>query len=113
MNILFICTANIHRSKTAEDIFRVEVPTHNFKSAGLSEKECVRNGSTLCTTEMLQWADMVYVFEPKHADRIREYAGDEFEYKIQCLHIEDIYQYMQPELINKLEQIPWAFLSNP
>lgn len=113
MNILFVCTANQHRSKTAEDIFRVEAPTHNFKSAGLSKKECIRNGSTLCTTEMLKWADTVYVFEPRHIERISEYTGAEFEQKIQCLHIDDIYQYMQPELVNELEQVPWAFLSNP
>ena len=109
MNILFVCTANIHRSKTAEDIFRADAPTHNFKSAGLSQKECTRNGSTLCTIEMLKWADMVYVFESKHTDRIREYAGEEFEQKIQCLHIEDIYQYMQPALIKKFQLVSWAF----
>lgn len=113
MNILFLCTANIHRSKTAEDHFSVEFPVHDFRSAGLSKKECQRNGSTLCTTRMLQWADIVYVFEPAHIDRIREYTGEEFARKIQCLHIDDNYQYMQPELIRKLEQVHWMFSRNP
>lgn len=109
MNVLFLCTANIHRSRTAEDYFRVLYAQHTFRSAGLSEKECERHGSTLCTVKLLEWADVVYVFEPRHKDRIQQYTGDSFLSKIECLDIEDIYQYIQPELISKLEGYVWPF----
>lgn len=113
MNILFICTANIHRSRTAEDYYREKAPSHQYKSAGLSEKECVRNGSTLCTVEMLKWADIVYVFEPNHLIRIREHTGNRYDSKLQCLHIDDIYQYMQSELIDELDKLYWPFIGKP
>jgi protein-tyrosine-phosphatase len=49
MNILFLCTANLHRSRTAEDYFKSLDSTHTFKSAGLSEKYCTQ----LCSVELL------------------------------------------------------------
>lgn len=109
MNILFLCTANIQRSRTAEELFKSRYPDHSFRSAGLSEKECSRNESTLCTEEMLQWADHVYVFEQMHIDRIEQHTGQRYIHKIECLEIEDIYQYMQAELVENLEQIDWRF----
>lgn len=105
MNILFLCTANMHRSRTAEDFFRTELPLNLYKSAGLSEKECLRNNSVLCTDAMLDWADQVHVFEQKHLDRIQAYTSEKFLDKIYCLDIADIYQYMQPELIKELEPL--------
>lgn len=109
MNILFLCTANIQRSKTAEDIFCRRYQQHTFRSAGLSKKECSRNNSTLCTEELLIWADVVYVFEQMHIDRICDYTGDKFLSKIRCLDIEDVYQYMQPELVALLERLELDF----
>ncbi|MBE9396323.1 hypothetical protein IOQ59_03515 [Pontibacterium sp. N1Y112] len=50
MKVLFICTANIQRSLTAEHVCRTLYPEHQFKSAGVSKKECARNNSTLCTS---------------------------------------------------------------
>lgn len=109
MNVLFLCTANIQRSKTAEDLFSARYTDHNFKSAGLSKKECSRNGSTLCTEELLQWADRIYVFEQMHIERIKQHTADEYIDKIECLNIEDIYKYMQAELIQVLKQRTWGF----
>lgn len=105
MNILFLCTANMHRSRTAEDFFRTELPLNLYKSAGLSEKECRRNGTVLCTEALLDWADQVYVFEQKHLDRIQAYTREQYLNKIICLNIPDIYQYMQPKLIEELEPL--------
>ena len=106
--ILFVCTANIQRSLTAEHYFRTLYPpcpqkSVTFKSAGVSAKECKRNGSTLCTVELLEWADKVFVFEQMHIDRIVEHTGQRFVYKIQNLDIEDCYQYMDEELISRLQ----------
>lgn len=100
MNILFLCTSNIHRSRTAEDYFRETEPdTYTFRSAGLSEKECTRHKSRLCTVELLEWSDKVFVMEEIHKTRIIEHTGTRFLEKIHVLDIEDIYQYNQPELV--------------
>ncbi|MGI2227227.1 hypothetical protein [Shewanella frigidimarina] len=99
MHILFLCTANVHRSRSAEDFFKAQSNSHIFKSAGLSEKYCTKYGSTLCTLELLEWADKVFVMEPQHKKRILDYAGERYLQKVEVLDIDDIYQYMQPELL--------------
>ena len=102
-NILFLCTANIQRSRTAETLFKGLYPGLNFKSAGLSKKECERNNSTLCTIELLTWADQIYVFEQLHLARIGEHSGGQFDSKITNLNVPDRYQFMQQELIDLLK----------
>lgn len=99
MNILFLCTVNVQRSKTAEDIFRAANQSHQYRSAGLSAKYVKKASSTLCSVELLQWADRIYVFEQLHIDRIREHTSDEFLTKIVNLNIPDNYQYFQRELV--------------
>ena len=99
MNILFLCTSNIQRSKTAEELFRAANNNHQYKSAGLSEKYVSKANSTLCTVEMLQWADQVYVFEKQHIERIQKHTGVVYLPKITNLNIPDNYQYFQRELI--------------
>lgn len=106
--VLFVCTANIQRSLTAEHYFKSLYPPSSpkrvaFKSAGVSAKECRRNGSTLCTVELLEWADQVFVFEQMHIDRIVENTGQRFVHEIYNLDIEDHYQYMDEELISGLQ----------
>ena len=103
MNILFLCTANLNRSKTAELYFASRDPVNVYRSAGLSKKECNRNGTTLCTEEMLEWADTVYVMEHTHIVRIEQYTGQRFLNKIINLNIPDIYRFGEGALIEKLE----------
>lgn len=69
MNILFLCTANIQRSKTAEEIFSRVDKTNKYRSAGLSYKYTQKMNSTMCTEDILQWADTTYVFEDMHIER--------------------------------------------
>lgn len=102
MNILFLCTANLNRSRTAEDFYRSTSAAHQYKSAGLSQKYCQKYGTTLCTIELLEWADKVFVMENMHIQRIAEYAGESYLNKIEVLNIDDFYQFMQPELIEIL-----------
>ena len=105
MNVLFLCTSNVNRSKTCEDYFRQVNPVHNYKSAGLSYKNCERFNSTICTHELLLWADIIFVFEKIHIDRICEHHDDPDTFKkIVNLDIEDIYQYMSEPLLLKLER---------
>ncbi|MBE0362463.1 hypothetical protein PULV_a3102 [Pseudoalteromonas ulvae UL12] len=99
MNILFLCTANIQRSKTAEELFRAVNKNHQYKSAGLSSKYVQKANSTLCTEKMLEWSDRIYVFEEQHIERIQKHTGDVFLPKIINLNIPDVYQYFQRELV--------------
>lgn len=112
MNILFLCTSNIQRSRTAEDHFKVRYPQHTFRSAGLSKKNCHFFNTTLCTEEMLLWADKIYVFEEEHLRRIMLETSDNYLHKITNLFIEDKYKYMQPELVSMLDKVDLDFGSS-
>lgn len=102
MNILFLCTANLNRSRTAEDFFSSTCAAHQYKSAGLSQKYCQKYGTTLCTIELLTWADKIFVMEDMHVQRIAEHAGESYLNKLEVLNVDDVYKYMQRELIEKL-----------
>lgn len=104
MNILYLCTSNLNRSRTAEDYFAAKDPQHVYRSAGLSEKECRRNSTTLCSEELLQWADVVFVMEDEHVRRIEQYTGQRFLGKVINLDIPDVYQYGESALIEQLEK---------
>ncbi len=103
MKILFVCSANYQRSKTAEDYFRNNNTDHLYKSAGTNHKECEKKGTTKLTAELMLWADVVYVMEQKHADIIHKEGNAIYDNKIHVLSIEDIYQYNSPELIKILK----------
>lgn len=103
MNILFLCTANLHCSRTAEDYFKSVNASHVFKSAGLSEKYCKQLDTYLCTVELLKWADKVFVMEQMHVQRIRDHTEERYVSKIEVLNIDDIYQYMELDLLEKLK----------
>lgn len=102
MNILFLCTSNLNRSRTAEHFFRSTCTAHQYKSAGLSQKYCLKHGTTLCTIELLAWADRVFVMEDMHVQRIAAHGEQSYLRKLEVLNIEDVYHYMQPELIEAL-----------
>lgn len=87
MNILFLCTANKQRSKTAEELLAAMDKSNHYKSAGLSAKYVTKAGSLLCTPELLSWADKIYVFENNHIKLIQQYTGDIFLSKITNLLI--------------------------
>ena len=99
MNILFLCTSNLHRSKTAQELFQTIDKNNHYRSAGLSEKYVNKAGSTLCSIEVLNWSDAIYVFEEKHIHRIEKYTGTKHVDKLINLDIEDKYQYFQRELV--------------
>lgn len=75
-NFLFVCSANIQRSKTAEDYFSQKHNNLNFKSAGANIKLCQKEGPNLITEDMLIWADIVFVMEQKHMKIINENTGN-------------------------------------
>ena len=96
-NILVVCGRNKRRSKTAESIYR-KVKGFRIQSAGLSPK----SPSQISETK-IDWADAILVMEDGHKARIL----GQYRYldlpAIYVLHIEDEYEFMQPELIEILE----------
>jgi predicted protein tyrosine phosphatase len=95
--ILFVCSLNWHRSKTAETYFS-NLEKFDVKSAGIKNY-----AEKPITKELLDWADLIFVMEEKHKKNIEEkFANSKEKYNIICLNIEDIYRYMDHELISIL-----------
>jgi protein-tyrosine phosphatase len=66
--ILFVCTANVDRSRTAEDLYRHD-DRYEVRSAGVAPFATV-----VVTRELLLWADRVFVMnerEDQHRTLIR------------------------------------------
>jgi predicted protein tyrosine phosphatase len=103
-NILFICSANKKRSKTAEDYFSALYPNYNFESAGTNVKICQKEGTTFVTEEHIIWADLIFVMENKHKVFINSITKENHTAKIKVLRIPDRYKYYQKELIEILEE---------
>ena len=94
MNLLFICSKNKWRSRTAETIFRNST-LHHVRSAGTDGKAQVK-----VNEKQLVWADMIFVMEKKHKELIIERFTDAIPAgKIIVFDIPDDYQYMDKELI--------------
>ena len=102
-NILFVCSVNKQRSKTAEDYFSMHHPDLNFQSAGTNLKICQKEGTNPITEELLAWADIIMVMENSHSKLIRQFSPDRLATKIVILAIEGKYSYFQQELIGLLE----------
>lgn len=98
MNVLFICSRNKWRSKTAETIFK-NIQIHDVKSAGTAGSATIR-----VNEKMLLWADIIFVMEKKHKEYLKEkFNAVTINDKIIVLEIPDDYQYMDPELIDLIK----------
>lgn len=102
--ILFICSANKQRSKTAEDYFSSKYADLKFISAGTNIKICEREGTTPLTFEELEHADLVFVMEQRHKKLIMNFINGKLKKELIVLNIPDIYKYYQKELIEILEE---------
>lgn len=95
--LLFVCSRNQWRSPTGEQIWRRQ-PGIQARSAGTSP-----NARHKISAADIAWADLIFVMESKHKNRIRAEFGRLLEHKpIHVLDIPDDYQYMDPELIEQL-----------
>ncbi|QVW26710.1 low molecular weight protein tyrosine phosphatase family protein [Pseudomonas hormoni] len=98
LNVLFICSQNRLRSPTAEQHF-ADWPGVETASAGISNDAYVP-----VSPELLLWADLVFVMEPIHRNKLVARFGSELaDKRVVCLDIPDVYQYMEPALIKVLE----------
>lgn len=97
MNILFVCSRNKWRSLTAETIFKNH-SDHQIKSAGTEPSARIK-----INAKLIIWADLIFVMEKKHRQRISERFPEETDGKeIIILSIPDDYQYMDEDLIEEL-----------
>jgi len=97
IKVLFICTANISRSRTAEDLL-LGSSVYEAKSAGF--KWCEGTGQ-LVTQELVDWADRIIVMnenEDAHLTLLRS-GFDVFSKDIYILDIPDRYRQGDPFLI--------------
>jgi len=94
---LFVCTANLQRSPTAESIFQGWKGKWETKSAGITPEP----GCNQLSQKLIDWADVIIVMEPMH----REYIQAHFQRttsKIRVLSIPDRYFRDDPKLIREL-----------
>ncbi len=105
MNILFVCSKNKWRSRTAETIFK-DSSTHNIKSAGTDAGARIK-----LTEKHINWADLIFVMENKHRQIIKQKFKSNIDSdKIIVLDIPDEYQYMDEELILTLNMSVMPYL---
>lgn len=93
MNILFVCTANRDRSRTAEIHFQHKYTEHRFRSCGTSWVD----------RYMLDVADRIICAEQVHSDLITDRFGAQYSNKIEILRLGDTKTFMDQELIELLE----------
>ncbi|TAE21337.1 MAG: protein tyrosine phosphatase [Cytophagales bacterium] len=98
MKLLFVCSRNQWRSRTAEDLFKnrsgIEV-----RSAGTEPSARIR-----VTAKLIDWADLILVMEKRHWQRLSErFPNETADKNFDILDIPDEYGYMDPELVEMLE----------
>lgn len=104
--MLFVCSRNQWRSLTAEKMFA----NHAFfqvKSAGTEASARVR-----VNAKMLDWAQMVFVMEKHHRDKLLQRFPQQMESKkVVVLDIPDVYQLMDPELMDELQTAVQVYIN--
>jgi predicted protein tyrosine phosphatase len=96
--ILFVCTANVDRSRTAEDMYRQD-ERYDVRSAGVAPFATV-----VLTRDLLLWADRVFVMnerEDQHRTLIRIRFPD-VDRPLVDLDVQDRWHRGDPELVRLL-----------
>jgi predicted protein tyrosine phosphatase len=98
-HILFICSRNQWRSPTAEQVWRRH-PLLSVRSAGTSP-----NARRRVSGDDIAWSHVIMVMEEKHKSRLKAEFARVLEGRvIHVLDIPDDYKYMDPELVEQIEQ---------
>ena len=91
LKILFVCTGNVDRSRTAEEMFK-GMKGYDVRSAGTSI------AANVCLSrELIDWAEIIFVMEYKHEKAVLKLVRDAWE-KVECLDVPDRFYHNQPEL---------------
>lgn len=94
--VLFVCRGGILRSATAMHHFATKYGW-NTRCAGTEDYALIPVSEALLT-----WADAVFVMEDLNVERLKANHPDHLD-KVICLHIPDVYDYMELALIRALE----------
>lgn len=100
--VLFVCRLNRHRSATAERIF-CKRKDLDVRSAGTEEDALVR-----VNARMLQWADVIFAMDPMQVEALRRmFPAHPALERIVCLDIPDEFGFLQPQLVEMLnDRVP-------
>lgn len=97
-HLLFVCGRAQWRSPTAERIFGRD-PRYATRARGLSSsaERPLREGD-------VSWADVIFVMESEHSSRLRKQFRPALgSTPIHVLDIPDEFEFMDPELVERLE----------
>jgi predicted protein tyrosine phosphatase len=99
VRVLFVCSRNRLRSPTAEEVFATYDGIETA-SAGLNN-----DASTTVTEELLAWADVIFVMEKAHLNRLnRKFRAQTKGKRVVVLGIPDNYEFMESALVEILER---------
>jgi len=105
--LLFICSQNRWRSLTAERLFDGH-PEIMARSAGTEP-----GARTRVAAGHLGWADVIFVMEKKHADRLRaKFSGELRGKPLVNLRIPDDYQFQDAALVELLRERLHAYFGH-
>lgn len=113
MQVLFVCSANKDRSRTAEVFLPAVFTSHTIHSAGTNQKLCMQEGTEFITKEYVAEADIILVMEQKHLQFIKENFGKGYTHKVKVLGIEDVYKFGDATLQQILIDKSRAYLGEP
>lgn len=100
--ILFVCSENRLRSPTAEAVFS---QYDGVEAIGAGTNP---DAATPVTTALVEWADVILVMEERHQKQLQaRFSGALGNKKVDVLGLPDIYDYMEPVLVQLLkEKVP-------
>ena len=97
-HVLFVCSQNRLRSPTAEEVFSNR-EGFEVASAGLNP-----DANTTVTPELLQWADVIFVMERSHRNKLsKKFRAHLNSKRIICLDIPDEFEFMDAALVKLLK----------
>ena len=96
--VLFVCSQNKLRSPTAEQVFAA-YPNVETDSAGTNN-----DAENPLTPELVAWADIIFVMEKTHRQKLQERFKPYLKLsRVICLNIPDVFEFMDPQLIQLLK----------
>ncbi|MDB5432823.1 MAG: Protein-tyrosine phosphatase, low molecular weight [Caulobacter sp.] len=95
--VLFLCSQNRLRSPTAEQVFAAW-PGIEVSSAGLNA-----DAENPLTPELAAWAELIFVMEKAHRNRLSKRFKRHVTARVVCLDIPDDYEFMDPMLVRILK----------
>jgi predicted protein tyrosine phosphatase len=108
LKILFVCSQNRWRSLTAEKMYQ-GFSGYQVRSAGTEQNARIR-----VNEGHIGWADLIFVMEKRHKERLREkFPAAVADKQVICLHIDDNYQFMDVPLQEVLREKLKAYIEVP